>query len=592
MLTSAWYAILEMVVGAPVNVEEKKDDPQAASIPPPLLLPKALPDLRSDEAAWKHLQSLLYPSPLVDDDKDSNEVMSLSCPITGLIMCDPVSTSDGQVYEREAIIEWLWRSPNGCDTSPMTNLKLANKKITSNKQYLLKIREFLEKHPDLAYQQYLPVGWVRKMKEACYGANTAIIRKLVQRDKRLLLAMDEKTKRFPLHHAALRKDNLILLLELLENQQKGLGLASLLCSDFVGKLPLEHALCHTKSEDLILNLMAWMGDALASFQLTRPLPPESQEILSRVLCVSILQKNSLWVRQVISWGGRFNEELSLLQQQAERKDAEYRRKCQIAYNPRIFFPNPKTASSKLSTFLRLVAEGEQEKAEAMLKVNRRLALGAGTVTDLSNRTFKHITGFQYAVWAMDWHMWEMLLNWIPKEEVTMQLQALEENGTEHGIHFDLNPFIDVLDSYITKLKYHQLGEHELLRNEGRERIAQEQLLLPAHVVNEYCRPDRPFYPEPNFRKRGLPRVRTVSFNTYQEEWFSILSERSKYGYVYVRGNDPYCQQGGDACSPYNMDIAALRRLRDIRKHQLENLHEDYLPRNNKHRYIRMGEILI
>ena len=48
-------------------------------------------------------------------------------------------------------------------------------------------------------------------------------------------------------------------------------------------------------------------------------------------------------------------------------------------------------------WVRLVAEGEQDQAEVMLKSNPNLALVPGDVTDLSKRTFTRITGFQYAV---------------------------------------------------------------------------------------------------------------------------------------------------------------------------------------------------
>lgn len=48
------------------------------------------------------------------------------CPITHEIMKDPVATSDGQIYERQAIEEWL-KSHN---TSPLTNIALENKKLT------------------------------------------------------------------------------------------------------------------------------------------------------------------------------------------------------------------------------------------------------------------------------------------------------------------------------------------------------------------------------------------------------------------------------------------------------------------------------
>ncbi len=99
---------------------------------------------------------------------------------------------------------------------------------------------------------------------------------------------------------------------------------------------------------------------------------------------------------------------------------------------------------QVAQFLRLIAEGEQDKAEAMLKANSNLTLQSGTVTDLSNRTFEHITAFQYAVWARDWHMWTMLLKYLSEEEATLQLHSLETNGTEHGTQFDFGTLIGAI----------------------------------------------------------------------------------------------------------------------------------------------------
>ena len=71
--------------------------------------------------------------------------------------------------------------------------------------------------------------------------------------------------------------------------------------------------------------------------------------------------------------------------------------------------NPEVARAKLeAAFLTHVVKGKQRQAEEMLKKNRHLALASGTVTDHANRTFNYITGFQYAVWALDWHMWSMI----------------------------------------------------------------------------------------------------------------------------------------------------------------------------------------
>eukprot|EP00041_Stephanoeca_diplocostata_P001338 m.19599 g.19599 ORF g.19599 m.19599 type:complete len:54 (-) comp11893_c1_seq1:298-459(-) len=45
---------------------------------------------------------------------------SFECPVTHDIMIDPVSTTDGQSYERTAITKWLREN----DTSPATGAVL------------------------------------------------------------------------------------------------------------------------------------------------------------------------------------------------------------------------------------------------------------------------------------------------------------------------------------------------------------------------------------------------------------------------------------------------------------------------------------
>ena len=47
-------------------------------------------------------------------------IESITCPITRDIMTDPVIGSDGQTYQRDAIVMWLQNHSN----SPMTNLPM------------------------------------------------------------------------------------------------------------------------------------------------------------------------------------------------------------------------------------------------------------------------------------------------------------------------------------------------------------------------------------------------------------------------------------------------------------------------------------
>ena len=51
----------------------------------------------------------------------------LYCSITGRLFVDPVSTADGQIYEKAAISRWLARK----NTSPNTNVVLEDKSLVA-----------------------------------------------------------------------------------------------------------------------------------------------------------------------------------------------------------------------------------------------------------------------------------------------------------------------------------------------------------------------------------------------------------------------------------------------------------------------------
>lgn len=184
-------------------------------------------------------------------------------------------------------------------------------------------------------------------------------------------------------------------------------------------------------------------------------------------------------------------------------------------------PRPLNASElkELQEFLQAVAEGEQDKAEAMLKKNPALALTPTDVTDLSKRTFKNITALQYALWALDWHMWTMLLKYIPPEAVTEQI-AQSERGLwvpQHGVTANWENLIQALNKYVSEVCANK--RTSVYRQTWIKQVGGAQLLLPAHVINEYCHPTRPFHPTPDFSKpepSGTWRTRM----TDEGEWFS------------------------------------------------------------------------
>ena len=86
-----------------------------------------------------------------------------------------------------------------------------------------------------------------------------------------------------------------------------------------------------------------------------------------------------------------------------------------------------------SKFLQHVARGEQNEAEAMLKMNPQLLLCRGKMVEHNGRTFESATAFQYAVWAKDTHMLTMLMKYPPKESplrqaIKEQLQEFKTKG--------------------------------------------------------------------------------------------------------------------------------------------------------------------
>ncbi|HQY22128.1 MAG TPA: ankyrin repeat domain-containing protein [Gammaproteobacteria bacterium] len=184
--------------------------------------------------------------------------------------------------------------------------------------------------------------------------------------------------------------------------------------------------------------------------------------------------------------------------------------------------------NEVAKFLKLVAEGEQVKAEEMLNDNCDLALIPGDVTDLSNRTFRGITGFQYSIWALDWHMWTMLLKYMSFASTAKQAQSMETGiwVKEHGLSASWKDLIDAIHTYIDLCNRSSLKK---VTTQWKTQVGTAQRLLPAHVVNEYCRPDRPFEPCPDFTTPCLPRTR----DTKQGEWFTATCDNEGLGTTFA-----------------------------------------------------------
>lgn len=236
-----------------------------------------------------------------------------------------------------------------------------------------------------------------------------------------------------------------------------------------------------------------------------------------------------------------------------------------------------------------VARGEQDQAEALLRQDRTLALHKGQVIDYSERMFKNISAFQYALWALDWHMWKMILKYLPHEQAVKQLQEHEAQGTEYGTYYDFKPLIRALQDYV-----HKCATWDDVQREHHwvKMVGGAQQFVPAHVANEYCRLDRAFlekppqYFTPSFTEASLPRTLKIYADV---DWFPLKDAGSGVGLniachrcaaPYLLWNVPGSRYAGRALTGYMntlaKEVSALSTLCQVRTSQLDKLKQQLL----------------
>ncbi len=250
-----------------------------------------------------------------------------------------------------------------------------------------------------------------------------------------------------------------------------------------------------------------------------------------------------------------------------------------APKPLVFSPPPKpqlvpqitkqASPEAVAFFVKLIAEGEQEQAEVLLRKDATLALLPSNVTDLSGRTFKGITGFQYAVWALDWHMWTMILKYLPKEQAVKQIRVMERGSwvSQHRKSSDwlVQNLLDALHAIINlleKVKYDT--------TQWQTKVGNAQYLLPIPFINEYCHPDRTFEPCPDFIQSYLPRSRKTDVG----DWFTAVYNGGRLGdkFAFIRysflGVAAQPVAGKLSCG---VDYKACHKLLEIRIQQRDSM---------------------
>ncbi|WP_133130567.1 F-box protein [Legionella yabuuchiae] len=252
----------------------------------------------------------------------------------------------------------------------------------------------------------------------------------------------------------------------------------------------------------------------------------------------------------------------------------------------------------LDKFLQRVAYGEQDKVKLLFtdvyrdnegKIQQAL-LHQGRFADYSGRTF-NCSAYEYAYWAKDTHMCRMLERYMDdatKAEMLVRVTEIEHTGlsyTQHGVaycthHFDFAPLIQALQFYVDNYDAWYAASNWAAMEAAWMEVGKAQRDVPAHVAQEYCRPDHAFYPCPLFNEPALPRILTFDHWTTLrcESWFPLTSANSGLGFDFALARGWHLMpRAARRVITSRVDLAAVSRLDEVRAIELTQSREHLNP---------------
>lgn len=246
---------------------------------------------------------------------------------------------------------------------------------------------------------------------------------------------------------------------------------------------------------------------------------------------------------------------------------------------------------ELHAFLRHVAWGEYEAVQAMLKKNMSLLFKRDMMKDCSGRTFECISGFEYALWALDKHMWTAMIECIPQDEDGKQVIAklidqynnVDTCGVTYTLdgktiaekHFDFeNTIIKEIKTLIKSLSS-PLSYSPAIDKQRVEGIGGAQKRLPMHVIDEYCS-EQKLSPLPQFTSRPKSSRTVYYWDARQHEnWFSLHSKLgSEFAIIKVANGATGLNRGrgGDHMRAlYSGELAFVNGLYKVRTQDFGHL---------------------
>ena len=254
-------------------------------------------------------------------------------------------------------------------------------------------------------------------------------------------------------------------------------------------------------------------------------------------------------------------------------------------------------------------------AEDLLKQSPEFLLERGDITDCGGRTFQNITAFEYALWAKDFKMLEMMVYCIPNtldgDEIRAALlkqynqvkASIEDGGgltytltynrpnldtdgipiknaagnwettsvTERHTenHFDLTRLITAYQDYYTNFVMRTQPQNFACRTKI---IGTLQWLLPIHLLQRYWERNRAVFPLSDFT--GVFKRKTGVFDSWVSTWhFSLLATELVTDFSLNRINIgselTLCLVNYAALDRDRLDLRSLRKIDTVSTDQIE-----------------------
>ena len=181
-----------------------------------------------------------------------------------------------------------------------------------------------------------------------------------------------------------------------------------------------------------------------------------------------------------------------------------------------------------------------------------------------------------------------------KAQILERVEKIERDGLsyhQHGKpfqspHFDFTLLKDALDNYVKGYdKWEQTSNWDAMKAAWMQ-VGLAQRDVPAHVAQEYCRPDRSFSPLPTFNEGSLPRGLTFYNGTTgnDDSWFPLSAGVGGLGFDFAVarrlraggggwGGPGWVAVGWGGISP-RFDFAAVSRLDEVRTVDLTQSREN------------------